>query len=199
MTTYNRAWLQEQIKGYLHDASVSAYLDTWIDLGAKRIAQTLQCSEMETELVRSAGDAENYLAGDTTLKRVLGVQWQGYSGSYVNLRSVPRHNAGQYKRDGQPAVYLIEDRKIYPLPFNDGNFKAQVLTEVEVPDDSSTNDVLTAYPFIFLNAALAEAYDWKQNQEMMARYEQKWANEAVAVTERYLSERIGDTPAMRAM
>lgn len=196
---YNRDWLKTQIQGYLHDASITAHLDTWIDIGAKRVSQILQCAEMEAELTRSTGDANLHIPLSSTERRLLGVQWE-QNGIYINLESVPRHDAWRYKRNGNPAVYYIEGRKIWPAPFVDGNYKAQVLQEVVIPADGTSEvDALTAYPFIFLNAALAEAYDWKQDQEMLARYENKWTVEAREVTDLYMSERIGDTPAMRAV
>ena len=195
----NRTWLQEQIKSYLHDSTVDAQLDTWIDIAAGRVSQGLRCWEMEQELVRAAGSAENYIDLGTTTRQILGVQWQNNSGAYTNLQSVPRHDAGLYKRNGQPCVYLVEDRKVWPLPMIDGNYKAQVIQDVVIPAGLETTPALTAYPFLFLNAALAEAYDWKQDPEMMARMEQKWQSEADMITKTYLSERVGDTPAMRAV
>ena len=196
---YNRDWLKTQIMSYLHDSSVSAELDAWIDLGAKRVSQVLQCLEMEGELTRNAGDTELHIVIPSLVRHVLGVQWSNYSGRWMNLRSVPRHDAGQYKRDGTPSVYYIEDGRIKPSPYVDGDYRAQVINEVVIPADTSEVAALTAYPFIFLNAALSEAYDWKQDPEMMARYEQKWSTEADYVTALYLSNRIGDTPAMRAV
>ena len=44
---YSRNWLKTQIASYLKDASLSAELDTFIDIGAKRISGLLECWEME--------------------------------------------------------------------------------------------------------------------------------------------------------
>jgi hypothetical protein len=121
------------------------------------------------------------------------------NGVWRNLRSVPKHEASAYKRSGVPLVYLIEDSRIYPLPFAEADYRAIYLREVEIPIGDNPDDVLTAYPMIFLNAALAEAYDWKQDNEMNMRYEQKWQQEAMQVTAIYRSEHTGETPAMRAV
>lgn len=197
---YNRDWLKAQIQSYLHDTSITAHLDTWIDIAAKRVSQVMQCAEMESDLTRLTGDSVTAIPLESTVRRVIGVQWKNFSGNWINLRSTPRHAAGQYKRDGTPCVYLIEEREIKPLPYSDADYRAQVLQEVVIPNDGTAEvEALTAHPFVFLNAALAEAYDWKQNPDMLARYDRKWQSEAESITNLYLSERIGDTPAMRAI
>jgi hypothetical protein len=229
---YNRNWLRTEIAGYLHDDSVSANIDTWIDIGAKRVSQVLECWEMEVSIVNSlativgagvidggnangggviidGGDAYNadpegqalpYLPISGTTKRIIEVQVLRNS-EWRNLRSVPKHEASRYKTDGggTASVYRVENRKIYPLPFQPGDYRAIVLQEVQIPAGDNENDALTSYPFIFLNAALAEAYDWKQNAEMNGRYESKWIQEAEQIKLVYRGERGGETPSMRAM
>ena len=227
---YTRNWLRRQIAGYIHDEGVSAHLDTWIDIGAKRVSQVLECWEMEAELVNSlaeviesgvldggtadggglvldGGDAFNSnpdaapvqsLAIPSDVKRVLGVQVLDGE-EWRNLKSIGSHAAGRFKCSGTPIHYYLEGRSIYPVPFTEGQYRAQVMQEAEVPSGDNTTDVVTAYPFLFLNAALAEAYDWKQNPQMSARYEQKWITEAQQITANYRGESGGETLAMRAI
>lgn len=130
--------------------------------------------------------------------RILGVQYLK-NNAWYNLRAMPKHDAAQFKRAGLPQVYLVEQRKIFPLPFMEGDFKAQVLTEVVVPVGDGEVDALTSYPFIFLNACLAEAADWKQDGEMAAKFEEKWQRDAMKIKSTYLEERTGETPTMRAI
>lgn len=227
---YNRNWLKEQIRGYLKDGSVNDYLDTWIDLGAKRVSQVLECFEMEFEIFNSlsipiasgldggnasstnlvivdGGDAYSqdpeaqpteYITVPSIYRRLVQVQALR-NGEWYNLRPLGKHDASSYKVAGIPQYYLLEYRRIYPLPFIEGDYRAIFLREVEIPVGDNEDSVLTAYPFIFLSAALAEAYDWKQDPEMNARYEQRWTNEAVRVRELYRSEHVGDTPSVRAV
>jgi hypothetical protein len=227
---YDRAWLRAQVSSYLHDAEVTPLIDTWIDIGAKRVSQVLQCWEMETELtiglaavvgegtldggtssgggiVVDGGDAYNtssqslpYMEIGSTVKQVLGVQWQDQEGQWRNLVALNRHEARQYKRGGIPGRYLIEDRRIHPLPFIDGSYRAQLLSEVVIPPTpDDIIDAVVSYPFIFLNAALSEAFDWKQDDVMNQRYEQKWFTEATTVRNAYMQDRAGESLAMRAM
>lgn len=229
---YNRGWLKTQIKRYLHDQSVDGELDTWIDIGAKRVSQVLECWEMEDEIINSlvvvigggvldggsagagsgtiidGGDAFNqdpeaapteYIKLDDTVRRILGVQ-RLVNGAWQNLRATSRHEAGRYKREGQAGVYLVENRRIYPLPIQEGDYKAHVIRDAVIPllDDDEV-DVLTSYPMVFLSAALAEAYDWKQDPEMNARYEQRWLAEAEEIRSVYRGNRGGESVAMRAV
>lgn len=227
---FNRNWLKAQLASYLKDATLGAELDTWIDLGAKRVSQVLECWEMETELFNSlvipldggldggyadgtntivvdGGDAFNqdpdsaprqYIVMPDRMIRTIAVQALS-NGEWRNLKAIPKHNAYAFKVTGQPSSYLIERQRIYPLPFVDGQYRAIFLTEVQIPVGDNETGALTSYPYVFLNAALAEAYDWKQDAEMNARYEQKWIAEASQVRDIYRSEHVGETPAMRAV
>ena len=197
MPTFDRSWLRDQVMSYLHDDSVLSIVDTWIDIGAKRVSQVMECAEMETVIERLTGSLDVFIQLPSDTRKLLGVQWFN-SSRWSNLRSVPRHVAPCYDSTGTPAVYWIEQRKIYPLPFVDGDYRAQVLADVVIPD-TGEHPALTAHPYVFLNAALSEAYDWKQNLEMVQRYDNKWNSEANVVTAEYISEVTGEVPAMRAI
>ena len=165
---YDREWLREQVASYLHDSEATPLIDTWIDIGAKRVSQVLQCWEMETEVslglanlitdglvdggsatgggnVIDGGDAFNlqdelvpYMPVAATVKQVLGVQWLDQGGQWRNLVALNRHEARMHKREGIPSRYLIENRKIYPLAFQDGSYRAQLLSEVVIPETPNT-------------------------------------------------------------
>lgn len=197
MATYNRAWLQSQIKSYLHDNSVSGSLDTWIDLGASRISRALRCQEMQVIATYNLADG----AGIPITADMVIIESLEYSGNqgWQNLRSATRFQDQYFEGSGTPCVWLKQDGQIVPAPYSDGAYRLTYMGATEVPIDDSTTEVMTAYPFLFLNAALAEAYDWKQNPEQSARWEAKWINEAVDISAIYRSERAGDAPAMRAM
>ncbi len=194
-----RAWLRQNIAGYLHDGSLSAELDTFIDLGAKRISQLMQCVEMEAEITRNKGDANNFIAVPADFQRLLGVQVAD-NGTWRNLQAISRHDAAYFDGAGLAMVYRIDGGVIQPLPASDSDYRVQYLQEAIVPEDSAeTNAVLSAYPMVFLNAALVEAYDWKQDFELVGRFEQKLMGDIRAITRIYLSERAGEVPAMRAV
>lgn len=194
---YNRAWLQSQIKSYLHDNSVSGSVDTWIDLGASRISRALRCNEMRKvqEYVLADG---NGIPITSDMIIIESLEYSGNQG-WQDLRSATRFEGQYFEGSGTPCVWLNQEKQIMPAPYSDGTYRLTYMGDTEVPADDTTTDVMTAYPFIFLNAALAEAYDWKQNPEQSARWEGKWIKEAIDITAIYKSERAGDAPAMRAM
>ena len=145
-----------------------------------------------------AAAPKSYIPLPTRFKRLVVVQVQD-NGLWRALRSVPKHEVSHYRSNGYAEVYHLEEGRIYPLPFQSGDYRAIYLREVEIPVGDNTDRVLTAFPYVFLNAALAEAYDWKQDEAMFARYEGKWLNEVEQIKVLYRSEHNGETPAMRAM
>jgi len=227
---YNRQWLQTQVASYIHDSSVTGLVDTWIDLGAKRVSQVLRCWEMERELtiglaavtssgildggsaagggvIIDGGDAFNledvalpYMEIPDTTKEILGVQWLDHQSQWSNLVALSRHEARRYKASGTPQRYLVEARKIYPYPYQAGEYRAQIIDEVIIPPTADDEvAALSSYPFIFLNAALAEGFDWKQDEVMNVRYDSKWINEATVVANNYMEDRSGESLAMRSV
>ena len=229
---FDRAWFRQQLSSYLKDDSLDAELDTFLDLGAKRVSQVLRCLEMEltltlglapllegvvdggfavanTEGVIDGGNAQAsafdssipYMVIPGGLIAILAVQALGDRGKFYNLRAVGGHDANPWREStGDPIVYLVENQNIYPLPFREGSYKARILQEVEFPlQDADIPAAVSAYPFIFLDAALAEAWDWKQDPEMSASYTQKWVRQAQQVRDNYEKEKLGETLAQRAV
>jgi hypothetical protein len=159
-------------------------------------------------VVVDGGDAFNtqvdeplpYMDIPLSVKEILGVQWLDQEGQWRNLTALSRHASRAQKRAGIPANYLVENRRIYPYPYQAGQYRTQVIDEVVIPITSDDEiPALTSYPFIFLNAALSEAFDWKQDDTMNARYESKWFTEATMITNNYQEDRSGESLAMRAV
>lgn len=199
MALYNRDWLKVQIKSYLHDSSVDEQLDTWIDLGCSQVNSLLECEEMETEVVRTVGAPEQFIQLPPGTRKLLSVT-RTANGGMVHLRSQSRHAADMYQGVGLSRFYRIDRKMIYPYPWSDADYQALILKDVEIPADGTEEvDALSAYPTLYLTAALAEAYDWKQNGEMGQRYTMKWRDLADSITSIYRSEIVGEVPAMRAM
>jgi hypothetical protein len=191
--------LRTQISSYLHDSSLSAELDTFIDLGAGQVNAILECEEMETVVSRVQGAPEQYISLPKGTRKLLSVGFNSTLG-FTHLRSLPRHSTDYVPGAGPALFYRVEQKRVFPLPFNDTDYEALILQDVEIPaDDQETVAALSAYPTLYLTAALAEAYDWKQNMEMGQRYTMKWRDLADSITTMYNSEIVGDTPAMRAM
>lgn len=230
MTTYNRQWLRDQVASYLKDRTLSAEIETFIDLAAARVSQIMECREMEvvqtnrlivsadapldgggsgggSTLIVDGGDA---FAGDEEAKPTPYVQLTNKvrrlvqvqvleRGEWRSLKSLPTHSVFPLKRPGVPVNYYIEENRVYPVPLTEGTFRVIYLSQIEIPIGDAAPKCMSAYPFVFLNAALAEAYDWKQDAELYAAYEQKWLAEATRIREIYRGEMIGEVPAVRAV
>lgn len=190
----NRQWFRDQLASYLKDATLSAEIETFIDLGAARVYDVLECREMEQELGKTT--TEEYIPYPADHKRTLSVQTR-WNGSWRNLRSMPRMDADIYRGYGIPQFYYIERNRIYFAPYIDGTYRLIYLQSKDV-GDQHTADPIATYPRLFLGAMLAEAYDWKEDPEMANNWRDKWLTDAQAISTRYQSERAGDVPVMRA-
>jgi len=195
-----RLQLRVLMAGYLHDNSLGAFLDQWIDTGAHRIGQILRCREMETTFQRVTDAPENYIDCGAEFQEVLRVSTPSDGGGSRVLEAVGSHDwLHGAANGGTPWAYYVEGARIYPLPFGNQDYSAVVLARPVVPVvDTDTNAVLTAFGFLFLNAALVEGFDYKQDETLTVRYENKWTAEAQAITRAYEKNRRGEALAMRA-
>ena len=166
-------------------------------------------ASVNTEGVVDGGDAfassfdatRPYMEIPGGLIAILSVQALGTNDTFYNLRSVGMHEANKWRKEtGRAQVYVVENSNIYPYPFSEGSYKARILQEVEFPlQGNEVPAAITAYPFIFLDAALAEAYDWKQDEIMSQKYMQKWVAEAQTVRDNWENENAGEALAVRAV
>lgn len=197
MTT--RAWLKTNIASVIKDHTLSTSLDTWIDIGAARLGEILRCREMETSIVRGVGAPDPFIPLAEDTQEILAVQKGSEDGNYYNLRGMVKVQADMYKGAGTSVAYYVEDSKVYPIPFNDTNFIVLTLDRPSVPvAEDETTALLTQYPYLFLDAALVEAYDFKEDNERVVRYDAKWRDAARTIRNTYERTRFGEGLAMRA-
>lgn len=196
MATYNRQWLQNQIGAYSHDRNLGALADTFIDIAITKISNILESQYNETSLTLTLNTAGPDLPAD-----VVTVSQVAYLGDRtIQLRSIPTHQWTYYQDTGTPAVYQTKLDRLLIRPFMAGNYGIWYFSRMTLLDDpGATLPALTAYPFLFLDAALAECYDYKQDAELMQRYQDKWLAEVHEINRVTAKLRAGDAPAMRAI
>lgn len=197
---YDRAWLRTQIGNFIHDTTTGLE-DTFIDMATKKVGVMLEGQANQLTTTYNIATADFPLPDEAISIRVLA--YRTAQDSYL-LRSVPTHQLANYNdtgvASGSPAVYSIIGGVLKIRPFIAGDYDVTTFTGVDIgPAASDTNDSLEQYPYIFLDAALVEAFDYKQDGTYAGRYESKWlgAVEQVNRVSRKLDQ--GDVPAMRAM
>ena len=196
MATYNRQWLQNQIGAYSHDRNLGPLADTFIDIAITKISNILESQFNENRLDITLNNNQLLLPDDVV--SVFIVAYLGTTG--IILRSVPTHQWSRYQDTGTPAIYQVRNDSINIRPFTEGNYAVWYYSRINLLDDpGATHPALTAYPFLFLDAALAECYDYKQDAELMQRYQDKWLAEVHEINRVTRKLRAGDAPAMRAM
>ena len=194
MATYNRQWLQNQIGAYSHDRNLGALADTFIDIAITKISNILESQYNENSQLVTITSNPWTLPDD-----VVSVSAVGFQGGAI-LRSLPTHQIRRYPETGTPAFYRIKVNNVRFIPFMAGEYGIRYFSRINLLDDpGATHPALTAYPFVFLDAALAECYDYKQDAELMQRYQDKWLAEVHEINRVTSKLRAGDAPAMEAM
>ena len=200
MATYNRAWLRSNVASYLHDQNLGSTVDTFIDIGALRIGQMLESTANEKLSQFTITDATNPLPDD--IVRMRAVFYQLDNGQSVALKSMPTHAISAYvlSSTSTPLFYTIVGDNIVVRPYTAGTYELDYWSTVTIGDnDADTNPALTAYPFIFLNAALEAGYQFKEDESMMMRSQALWTDEVTQINRASRKLAAGDVPAARSV
>jgi hypothetical protein len=200
MTTYNRAWLRDQVRSNLHDQGVpEPTIDHFIDMGSLRVGQKLRSSANQVTVDWSI--AENMARLPADLVELRTIRYSAAAGQYA-LRSIASHQVEQWasRSGGQPLFYEMRGDWIAVRPFVAGTYELTYWQNTDIPDDPATEiPALTAYPFLFLNAALEAGYQWKQDEEQRVRMRDQWLGEVREVNATSARRDSGDVPAQRAI
>jgi hypothetical protein len=169
--------LKTEIENYLNRSDLTSYLDTFIDLAETRHARDLRLREMETvdtsTTTVSGTQSYDLPTGYLEMRYVL-LQTNPYT--LLNYMAPPDffrvYNAGE--GSGSPIYYTIVGGKIY---LGNQPDSADVLElgffkkPTALSSSSTTNDILTNFPDLYLYAALAESEPFLMNDERL----QIWA------------------------
>ena len=194
---YNRKWLRDQVAAFMHDRNLGNQVDTFIDIAITKISQLLESQYNEKQVTRSLTASPYGVEAD--MVSIRNIHYQTSQGGYL-LTSVPSHNIEKYATTGNPAVYAVNANSIVIKPFSAGDYDITYFGSMTLgTNDTDTFPALQNYPFLFLDAALAEGYDYKQDPDQRTRYQDKWITEAHEINRRSRTLRQGDVPAMRTL
>jgi hypothetical protein len=186
------------VESYIHRAnsSVDDNIGAWIDFATKRIGRDLRSQENLisvdlTPLVNPVVLPDNY-------RELKVIQYPGDGNSDVSLRSVPAPTIARLTNTGSsPAVYSVSGFNMTIKPFQAKTFAMQYWAE---PDalvvDTDENDVLNAYPYIYLYAVLIEAQAWLQDFTQRSQWVATYSGEVGVTNEQSQSADLGNAPAM---
>ena len=194
----DKADLVTLVESYIHRANstVDDNIGTWIDFATARIGRDLRSQENLISVDLSPVANPVVLPDDYRAMKV--IQYPGDGNSDRALRSVPSPTIAQITNTGSsPALYAVSGFNLTVKPFQ---AKVFTVTYWQEPGalvvDTDENDVLTAYPYIYLYAVLIEAQAWLQDFVQRSHWTATYAGEVGLVNEQSQSADIGNAPAM---
>lgn len=151
----NRGELETLIAQYMHRNDLTANIPGFIDMATQRIGRTLRSQINEVSLTLGMTANPTPLPDDFRgMRTVLSEQDRGPN----PLRAVSPTQLARASSIGTPAFYAVAGKTITVQPFTAGNLLIDYWAEpAALTTPSSTNSVLTEYPYLYLYAALVEA------------------------------------------
>lgn len=189
--------LADLVVFYAHRPDLKqATLDTFIPLAETRIGRELKSLENETDVLLQP--TENLIDLPTVPEygSIKSIEYLGARGPNT-LTSLDAHSINQWAQTGgNPARYIIRSRKIEVRPFIAGDYRLYYYFKPTLPLNSSENDVLDAWPNVYLHGALVELNIYAQDQEQRDLQIDAFDFEVARINKKAEQGR-GDKPAMR--
>ena len=186
------------VESYIHraDATVDNNIGTWINFATARIGRDLRSQENLISVDLTPVDNPVVLPDNYRELKV--IQYPSDGNSDISLRSVPAATIARITNTGSsPALYSVSGFEMTIKPFQAKTFAMQYWAE---PDalvvDTDENDVLNAYPYIYLYAVLIEAQAWLQDFTQRSQWVATYSGEVGVTNEQSQSADLGNAPAM---
>lgn len=177
--------LKTSIANYLNRDDLTSYIPDFIKLAETRHGRDLRLRVMETVATSTATGGTNYLALPTNFLEF----------RYVALDTTPQivlrymspfeltRNYGN-KTSGEPIYYTIIGSRIYFGPTPDSSYAIEwafYSKPTALSDSSTSNDVLTTHPDLYLFASLLESAPFLMQDERLGVWGELY-KEAVKVS-----------------
>ena len=186
--------LTEQIGKYMHRTDLAGQYSTFVQLAENRIYRELVVPEMYATInVQPTTDIFDLPEGYQKLRTITCTRGNN---TYA-LKSVGRHLMARLSQDSgtQPMFYSVAGDTIEVQPNGaDNEFTIDYFRRFEPLSLVGTNDVLSAYPSIYLYAALVEGGAYTQDGELMTGADQKYQQLVIAANEDAEAGRFGESP-----
>jgi len=170
------AGLKAAIASWLKRSDLTSVMDDLITLAEERISTDLllRIQLIEGMLTTVAGVQDVVLPTDWLEIENLSIRSPVRQLTYVNVE----HLDAKYPKDvsGLPAVYTIEGNEVYFGPTPDSAYTIDCLYYARFPSllTTTTNQLLTKYPSIYLWACLAESAPFTMDDARTPLFEAKY-------------------------
>ena len=194
----DRQWLEDRAVALLHRSFSSD------DYDAALLAVELDCGVFlrsqanQTVLEVAEIDWTDPYQLDPLFRQMLSVEYAGLGGT-VYVQAKAKAYLDRYASGGAPYFYAITaGRLLYVAPYAARDFTLtyfQQPTAIGINADS-TNEVLTAYPTMYLNRFVQDLAMISQDVQLVQSYSALFLQSVVQINEQTSAMSMGDAPTM---
>ena len=159
--------LIDTVADYGHRSDLTDQIgDTFIPFASLRLGQSLK--SIENEVVVTLQPTANPFELPDDYGSIRSLEFL-QAGGPRTLRSTGRHDINRFSTTtgtgGFPRVYNVLGGKIDARPFLAGDYDLNYYSVPKLDAINTTNDVLDAFPNLYLYASLIEFHTWTQDRE----------------------------------
>ena len=192
----NKQELANAIAAYMHRDDLATQIDAiFIPFATKRIGRDLR--SQSNNFVIDFDITQNTQELPSNFVDIRALQAPTNNGFRL-LRSGTLHEMSEYSRanSGHAAYYQINAKTISLAPRQLGTFKLDYFAEpAALVADQDTNSVLLDYPYLYLYAALVEAFFYTQEPAGHEKALAQYVGEIEKINKQSASARGGSMPA----
>ena len=198
----NRGELETLIAKYIHRDDLGSgagnedVIGGFIDLATIRIGRDLRSAENET-IVDPFNPADQVSPLPSDFQNVRDISYLSGAQRVVLKAKSPGTLAAFPQTGSSPAFYRVIGKEIEITPFQAKDFRLIYFNApAALTDTSSENDILTAYPQLYLYASLIEAYFFTQDAGGHTLATETYVSEVETENLRTMKADAGDRPSM---
>ena len=198
----NRGELETLIAKYIHRDDLGSgagnedVIGGFIDLATIRIGRDLRSAENET-IVDPFNPADQVSPLPSDFQNVRDISYLSGAQRVVLKAKSPGTLAAFPQTGSSPAFYRVIGKEIEITPFQAKDFRLIYFNApADIPDPNSENDILTAYPQLYLYASLIEAYFFTQDAGGHTLATETYVSEVETENLRTMKADAGDRPSM---
>ena len=193
----NRGELELLIAGYMHRKDLAGDIPGFIVLATARLGRDLRSQENQT-ILNPYQPLEDISPLPDDYRGLKGLSYLSGS-ARIDVVTATQGVLATFAQTGNnPQVYNIIGKSIEIRPFSPIDYRLIYYNSpAELVDTDSTNQVLTAYPYLYLYASLIEAFTFTQDGGARETVLGTFGSEVTLVNNQSENADVGARPRMR--
>lgn len=175
MALSNYTDLQASIAAWLHRTDLSTVIPDFITLAESRMTRDLPDRALfAAATITTVAGTEGYSIPVSVIK--LSRVWMTDQAGIISALPQVNSSSDRTSIQGRPLAYSIDSNQIRLSPVPDGVYTITIDHKKSIPAliTNSTNEVLTKYPDLYLNACLVEACEYTADRAKLEVFEGRY-------------------------